>query len=98
MGNTWLKDKPLDVVLNQFRRAEYFTPNDPLVYFGLGKTYEKMNDTSQAIAAYEKSLALGRVNLSAHVILARLYRQQGNLALAQEHARAAKQGLPTCAP
>lgn len=47
-----------DKAVGQFRRAAEMAPEDPRVWYGLGRSYEKLSDSAQAQQAWERLMQL----------------------------------------
>ncbi len=61
-GQFYLKHGKLEKARSFFETGIQRLPDAPLLYAGLGDTFEKMGDTPKALAAYEKATALAAKN------------------------------------
>lgn len=63
-------------------------------HFGLGMTAQAAGRTEKALSALLKAVDLDPHHWEAHIILARIYLDQGRLASARIHLEALRKGLP----
>ena len=83
-GNKLLADDKAELAKGIFLEALKFDPMNSAANFGLGEVYSELNQTADAIASYEKSLA-GDPNLTEiYVPLGILYYQTGEIAKADD--------------
>ena len=83
-GNQLLvADKP-EMAKGVFLEAIKYDPLNAGANFGLGEVYSELNQTAEAIAAYEQSLASDKKLTEIYVPLGILYYQSGEIAKADE--------------
>lgn len=58
LGQNYLATKRYDSALYYLKNAASRDPGNPVIYFNLGQTYEKLKDSKNAILSYEKALEI----------------------------------------
>ena len=74
-----------DAAIEAFERVSRIDPGDADTLYFLGQLHAQARRYDQAIAAFEKCLALDSLHLSAEFGLARAYQLSGNEAMAARH-------------
>lgn len=83
-GNQLLADDKAQLAKANFLEALKFDPMNSAANFGLGEVYSELNQTADAIASYEKSLAGDPSLTEIYVPLGVLYYQAGEIAKADD--------------
>ncbi|MFL6375175.1 MAG: tetratricopeptide repeat protein [Pyrinomonadaceae bacterium] len=81
-GNTLLAADQASGAKGYFLEALTYNPNNAGALFGLGEVYSQLDQTKEAIDAYEKSLAANKDLTEIFVPLGILYYQSGDIAKA----------------
>ncbi len=71
-GIVFFKQKNYDEALNTFHMATVVSNTDPDAYYWMGRCYEAINRKEEAIAFYERALALDKDFIEARAALKRL--------------------------
>ena len=83
-GNDLIVKDNAEAAKGIFLEAINFNPNNSAALFGIGEVYSELNQQSEAIAAYEKSLKNDNKLTEIYVPLGILYYQSGDIAKADE--------------
>lgn len=83
-GNELLVNDKADLSRQYFTDALEYNPNNSAAYFGLGEVLAELNKDDEAIASYEKALALNNKLTEIYVPLGILYYQKGEIKKADE--------------
>lgn len=81
-GNTLLAADQASGAKGYFLEALKYNPNNAGAFFGLGEVYSALDQTKEAIDAYEKSLAANKDLTEIYVPLGILYYENGDIAKA----------------
>jgi tetratricopeptide (TPR) repeat protein len=84
------RSKRFDEAVGSYKKAIDTAPGDSersKALFGLGFTYQERGDKDNAKSTYEEAVALRNDNLSAHINLAILAMQAGDMETAQRHVK-----------
>jgi tetratricopeptide (TPR) repeat protein len=81
-GNTLLASDQATGAKGYFLEALKYNPNNAGAFFGLGEVYSQLDQTKEAIDAYEKSLGANKDLTEIYVPLGILYYQAGDIAKA----------------
>ena len=76
---------PLKTIKSCFDRAQSSLPNEAALFSDFGRILEERNILQEAIAAFEKALAIDRDHLQAHIGLVRSYQKIGNTGKSRVH-------------
>lgn len=77
LGGVYFSQGAYEEAAREWQRVAETAPDEPIVYTSLAHAYEKLQRLDEAIAAYQKALAL-RADADTHVYLGLIYQQQGN--------------------
>lgn len=83
-----------DEALAAFEQAVRLNSQNAENYFGLGMTAQAVGQTEKALSALLKAVDLDPHHWEAHMILARIYLDQGQLTSARIHLDVLRKGLP----
>jgi len=83
-GNDLIEEKLPTEAKKLFTEALLYDPKNSAAYFGLGEVYSELDQTAEAIANYEKSLANDKGLTEIYVPLGILYFQTGEIAKADD--------------
>lgn len=83
-GNDLLLKDQAEAAKGVFLEALKLDPKNAAAYFGLGEVYAELDQTDEAIAAYEKSLESNKDLTEIYVPLGILYYQAGQIAKADD--------------
>ncbi|MCZ7574997.1 MAG: tetratricopeptide repeat protein [Ardenticatenaceae bacterium] len=78
LGKVYFDQGAYDQAAVEWERVTQEVPSDPTAYISLADAYEKLERLDEAIAAYQKALALQN-DADTHVYLALIYHRQGRL-------------------
>ncbi|MCD4657895.1 MAG: tetratricopeptide repeat protein, partial [Planctomycetes bacterium] len=91
LGTNYVSLKKIDVAIDHFKIATEFTEGDPIIWENLGTAYLSQEKIDLAIVSFKKALEVEPKHARAHISLAFIYEEIGEIELAKYHHSHARQ-------
>ncbi len=97
-GLELMRAKRYSEALNSLQRAAQLGPNEPFVFDALGRAYDGLGDTENAVASFKHSIAMDPAMFESFNNLGTIYFENNNYAEAERHFLLALKLKPEAAP